>query len=91
MSAHVGEDSAGSIMTTEMIELKENMTVDKAFQIIKDTLRYNRNKEDKLVEKMYDDASGILFEIFSVYQKDKKDLEESLVKKLKNSILMKTI
>ena len=31
------EDSAGSIMTTEMIELKENMTVDKAFQIIKDT------------------------------------------------------
>lgn len=31
------EDSAGSIMTTEMVELKENMTVDKAFQIIKDT------------------------------------------------------
>ena len=31
------EDSAGSIMTTEMIELKENMTVEKAFQIIKDT------------------------------------------------------
>ena len=31
------EDSAGSIMTTEMIELKENMTVDKAFQIIKNT------------------------------------------------------
>lgn len=31
------EDSAGSIMTTEMIELKENMTVDRAFQIIKDT------------------------------------------------------
>ena len=54
-------------------------------------MRYNRNKEDKLVEKMYDDASGILFEISSVYQKDKKDLEESLVEKLKNSILMKTI
>lgn len=31
------EDSAGSIMTTEMIELKEDMTVDRAFQIIKDT------------------------------------------------------
>ena len=31
------EDSAGSIMTTEMVELKENMTVDKAFQIIKET------------------------------------------------------
>lgn len=31
------EDSAGSIMTTEMVELKENMTVEKAFQIIKDT------------------------------------------------------
>lgn len=31
------EDSAGSIMTTEMIELKENMTVDKAFHIIKET------------------------------------------------------
>ena len=31
------EDSAGSIMTTEMVELKENMTVDKAFQIIKNT------------------------------------------------------
>ena len=31
------EDSAGSIMTTEMVELKENMTVDRAFQIIKDT------------------------------------------------------
>ena len=31
------EDSVGSIMTTEMIELKEDMTVDKAFQIIKDT------------------------------------------------------
>ena len=31
------EDSAGIIMTTEMIELKENMTVDKAFQIIKNT------------------------------------------------------
>ena len=31
------EDSAGSIMTTEMIELKEDMTVEKAFQIIKNT------------------------------------------------------
>lgn len=31
------EDSAGSIMTTEMVELKENMTVEKAFQIIKET------------------------------------------------------
>ena len=31
------EDSAGSIMTTEMVELKENMTVEKAFQIIKNT------------------------------------------------------
>ncbi len=31
------EDSAGSIMTTEMVELKESMTVDKAFQIIKET------------------------------------------------------
>ena len=31
------EDSAGSIMTTEMVELKEDMTVEKAFQIIKDT------------------------------------------------------
>ena len=31
------EDSAGSIMTTEMVELKEDMTVDKAFQIIKET------------------------------------------------------
>ena len=31
------EDSAGSIMTTEMIELKENMTVERAFEIIKET------------------------------------------------------
>ena len=31
------EDSAGSIMTTEMVELKENMTVETAFQIIKNT------------------------------------------------------
>ncbi len=31
------EDSAGSIMTTEMVELKRNMTVDEAFQIIKKT------------------------------------------------------
>ena len=31
------EDSAGSIMTTEMVELKEEMTVDEAFKIIKDT------------------------------------------------------
>ena len=73
--------------------MKSNIisNLEDTFRIIKDTLRYNRNREDKLVEKMYDDTSGILFEIFSVYQKDKKDLEESLVKKLKNSILMKTI
>ena len=31
------EDSAGSIMTTEMVELKQDMTVEKAFQIIKET------------------------------------------------------
>ena len=31
------EDSAGSIMTTEMVELKENMTVNQAFSIIKKT------------------------------------------------------
>ena len=31
------EDSAGSIMTTEMVELKANMTVDEAFKIIKET------------------------------------------------------
>ena len=31
------EDSAGSIMTTEMVELKREMTVDQAFQIIKKT------------------------------------------------------
>ncbi len=31
------EDSAGSMMTTEFVELKENMTVDEAFQIIKKT------------------------------------------------------
>ena len=31
------EDSAGSIMTTEMVELKENMTVEEAFNIIKKT------------------------------------------------------
>lgn len=31
------EDSAGSIMTTEFVELKENMTVDEAFNIIKKT------------------------------------------------------
>ena len=31
------EDSAGSIMTTEMVELKEDMTVDEAFKIIKET------------------------------------------------------
>ena len=31
------EDSAGSIMTTEMVELKESMTVARAFEIIKDT------------------------------------------------------
>jgi magnesium transporter len=31
------EDSAGSIMTTEMVELKKNMTVDEAFSIIKKT------------------------------------------------------
>ena len=31
------EDSAGSIMTTEMVELKETMTVDEAFKIIKET------------------------------------------------------
>ena len=31
------EDSAGSIMTTEMVELKKDMTVDEAFDIIKNT------------------------------------------------------
>lgn len=31
------EDSAGSIMTTEFVELKERMTVDEAFDIIKKT------------------------------------------------------
>lgn len=31
------EDSAGSIMTTEFVELKSNMTVDEAFKIIKKT------------------------------------------------------
>ncbi len=31
------EDSAGSIMTTEMVELKPTMTVDEAFKIIKET------------------------------------------------------
>ena len=65
--------------------MKSNIisNLEDTFQIIKDTLRYNRKKEDKLVEKMYDDASGILFEISSVYQKDKKDLEESFVEKIK--------
>ena len=69
----------------ERISMKSNIisNLEDTFQIIKDTLRYNRNREDKLVEKMYDDASGILFEISSVYQKDKKDLEESLVEKIK--------
>ena len=69
----------------ERISMKSNIisNLEDTFQIIKDTLRYNRNREDKLVEKMYDDASGILFEISSVYQKDKKDIEESLVEKIK--------
>lgn len=31
------EDTAGSIMTTEFVELKENMTVEEAFKIIKKT------------------------------------------------------
>ena len=31
------EDSAGSIMTTEMVELKRHMTVEEAFKIIKET------------------------------------------------------
>ena len=31
------EDSAGSIMTTEMVELREDMTVEEAFKIIKQT------------------------------------------------------
>ena len=31
------EDSAGSIMTTEYVELKEKMTVEEAFKIIKET------------------------------------------------------
>lgn len=31
------EDSAGSIMTTELVELKEDMTVEQAFKIIKET------------------------------------------------------
>ena len=66
-----------------MMKVKIISNLEDTFQFIKDILQHNSSKGDKLMEKMYNDASEILYEISLLFQKDEIDLADDLVKKIK--------